>query len=53
MEPAQKAVNIRLRVPVFITFTGIAEIAVISQFLQILVLYAVISVRCAQSCHIA
>ena len=37
METTQEAVDIRLRVPVFITFTRVAEITVVSQFFQILI----------------
>ena len=37
METAQKAIHVFLRVPVFITFTRVAEITVVSQLFQILI----------------
>ena len=38
VETAQEAVDIRLRVPVFVTFARVAEIAVVAQLFQILLL---------------
>ena len=38
METTQKAVYVFLRVPVFITFTRVAEIAVVAQLFQLLLL---------------
>ena len=40
MKLTKKPVHILLRIPILVTFTRVTKIAIVSQFLQILVFYA-------------